>query len=67
MADLRPDRRSPPGTPRWVCVSGIIALILVLLLVVLLLVGGGGHGPRRHAGPLGGIALGMQRPAMPMP
>ncbi len=67
MADLRPERGSPPGTPRWVYMSGIIALILVLLLVVLLLGGGGDHGPRRHAAPLGVIALGVQRPAMPMP
>ena len=40
----------PPRTPRWVKVSGAIALVLVLLLVALLLVGGGNHGPGRHAG-----------------
>lgn len=36
------------GTPRWVIVFGIIALIVVVLFVVLLLAGGGGHGPSRH-------------------
>ncbi len=37
------------GTPRWVKVSGIIALVLVLLFVVVMLTGlGGNHGPRRH-------------------
>ncbi len=40
--------REYPGTPRWVKVSGIIALVLVLLVVVMLLFGGGNHGPGRH-------------------
>lgn len=45
-----PDRDSTTGTPRWVKVSAILALVLVLLLVVVLLFGGGpgGHGPARH-------------------
>ena len=34
-----PDRRSAPGTPRWVKVFGVIALVLVLLFVVLHLTG----------------------------
>jgi hypothetical protein len=37
------------GTPRWVKVFGIIALILVVLIVVMLIAGRGGHGPGRHA------------------
>jgi hypothetical protein len=38
------------GTPRWVKVLGIIALVVALLVVVMLLIGGGGgHGPGRHA------------------
>ncbi len=37
------------GTPRWVKVFGVVALILALLFVVSLLVGGG-HGPGRHKG-----------------
>ena len=34
-----------PGTPRWVKVFGIIAIVLVLLIVIMLL---SGHGPGRH-------------------
>ena len=34
-----------PGTPRWVKVFGIIAIVVVLLVVVMLLTG---HGPGRH-------------------
>jgi hypothetical protein len=43
-----PDRESTTGTPRWVKVFGIIALVLVLLFVILLVTGGGSHGPGRH-------------------
>jgi hypothetical protein len=52
-----PDRESLTGTPRWVKVFGIIALVVVLVVVVLLLTrGSGGHGPSRHAsGGLGHI------------
>lgn len=44
------DRASTTGTPRWVKVSAVIALVVVVLVVVVLVVGGGpgGHGPRRH-------------------
>jgi hypothetical protein len=42
-----PDRRSTTGTPRWVKVFGIVALVLVLLFLVLLLTGN--HGPGRHS------------------
>jgi hypothetical protein len=38
------------GTPRWVKVVGMIALVVALLVVVVLLMGGGGHGPQRHGG-----------------
>jgi hypothetical protein len=41
------DPESTTGTPRWVKVSGIIALALVLLFVIVMLTGGG-HGPGRH-------------------
>ena len=37
-----------PGTPRWVKVSGIVALSLILLVVVVMVLGGGAHGPMRH-------------------
>ena len=45
-----PDRDSPPRTPRWVKVFGIIALVIVLLFLILMLTRGpsGGHGPGRH-------------------
>jgi len=45
-ADLPPY----PGTPRWVKVFGIIAIVVVLLFIILLLAGGGRHGPGRHTG-----------------
>jgi hypothetical protein len=38
------------GTPRWVKVFGIIALVLVALVVVMIVAGRGGHGPGRHTG-----------------
>jgi hypothetical protein len=50
-----PDRESTTGPPRWVRISGIIAVVVVLLIVILLLTSGpGGHGPSRHA-PSGGL------------
>ena len=40
----------PIGTPRWVKVFGIIALVVVLAAGVILLTGGPSrHGPGRHA------------------
>lgn len=44
-----PDMTPYPGTPRWVRVLGIAAVVLVILLGVLLLSSGGSHGPGRHA------------------
>jgi len=44
--DLRSDRGSPPGTPHWVKVAGIIGIVLVLLIVLLHLTG---HSPGGHA------------------
>jgi hypothetical protein len=35
------------GPPRWVKVSGIIALALIVLVLIALLAGGN-HGPGRH-------------------
>ena len=46
-----PGRGSPPGTPRWVKVFGIVAIVLVVLAAVALVTGlggPGGHGPGRH-------------------
>lgn len=53
MADLPPDpasepRSAAPGTPRWVLVLGVIALILIVAFVVQAVLGGG-HGPQMHA------------------
>jgi hypothetical protein len=45
-----------PGTPRWVKVSGIVALVVVLLFVIMMLIGRGGrHGPGRHIPSGGGL------------
>ncbi len=47
-----PERTS--GTPRWVKLFGVIALVVVVLFAILLLSGrGGDHGPRRHTQPVG--------------
>ena len=44
-----PDRGSPPSTPRWVKVFGIIGIVLVLVVVIIMFTGvGGKHGPDRH-------------------
>jgi hypothetical protein len=47
MADSPPY----PGTPRWVKVFGIIAVVVVLLFVILMFTRGSGgrHGPGRHS------------------
>ena len=47
-----------PGTPRWVKVFGIIAIVLFLFVLLNVLTGGGPHGPGRHAssGEAGGHA-----------
>jgi hypothetical protein len=44
-----PPNQPAPGTPRWVKVSALVALIVLILFVVALVVGGGEHGPGRHA------------------
>lgn len=43
MADVPPY----PGMPRWVKVSGIIALAVVLLVIIIIFTGE--HGPGRHS------------------
>jgi hypothetical protein len=48
-AGAGPERGSPPKTPRWVKLFGIIALVLILVVVIGLVAGvAGPHGPRRH-------------------
>jgi hypothetical protein len=55
---VRPTADRPPGTPRWVKVSGIIVGVLVLVFVILQLTGvgpgAGGHGPGMGPGMHGG-------------
>jgi hypothetical protein len=54
------DHESSIGTPRWVKVFGIMAIVVVLLFGIMLIAGGGHHGPGRHrhtSGPPGGEAL----------
>ena len=45
---LEPAREAPPGTPRWVMVFGIIALVLILAVVVQFIFGFR-HGPGLHS------------------
>lgn len=63
---VRPDRRSihrtPPSTPRWVKVFGIIFLILVLLVIILHLTGFGFGGHGGHTPPAHVIEYGVQQP-----
>ena len=51
MADLSPipDSNGDTGTPRWVKVFGIVALVVILLFVILLFTRSS-HGPGRHLG-----------------
>ena len=56
-AGATPGAEPTAGTPRWVKVFALLALVVVLSVVVVLLTGRGGHGPRRHtpgAGTSGG-------------
>jgi hypothetical protein len=59
---VEPGRGSPPSTPRWVKVFGIIGLVLVLLIVILHLTGNsfGGHGG--HTMHSSGIEQGVKQP-----
>lgn len=65
VAARDPAHLSTTGTPRWVKVFVIIAVVLALLIVVMLLTGiGGEHGPARHvsfgSAPL--VGLEIERP-----
>ncbi len=54
--DVRRDPRSTTGTPRWVKVSVITAIVVALLVILMLSGVLGEHGPGRHtrSGGLGG-------------
>jgi hypothetical protein len=43
------ERARVPGTPRWVQVFGLVAIIIIILLVVAQLLFGVQHGPGMHA------------------
>ncbi len=61
---VRPDRKSPPSTPRWVKVSVIIFIVLALLVVIIELAGYGFGGPMmRMSTPMhmAAIAHGVQQ------
>jgi hypothetical protein len=52
-----------PGAPRWVKITGIIAIVLVLLVIATLFTGvGGPHGPGRHLPSSSVTEPGMQQP-----
>lgn len=51
-----------PGAPRWVKVSGIVAIVLVLLVIIALFTSvGGPHGPGRHMPSSGAPEPGVQQ------
>ncbi|WP_163537210.1 hypothetical protein [Gracilibacillus sp. YIM 98692] len=58
----------PPGMPRWLKVSGIIAIVFVLLFVIMHLFSGGKMGPGSHmpggasAGQIKQEVVGEQKP-----
>lgn len=60
--DVRQTEDRPSSTPRWVKVSGVIAIVLVLLVVGLALFGGGKHGPGRHMPSSNGVEQGVKQP-----
>lgn len=56
------DRKTTTNTPRWVKVSGIIAIVLVLLVVLIMIVSGGKHGPGRHLPSSTGVEQSVEQP-----
>jgi hypothetical protein len=46
MAEQPPHPQA--GMPRWVKVSGIIAIVIAVTVLIVVLVSGGEHGPGRH-------------------
>jgi cobalamin biosynthesis Mg chelatase CobN len=37
-----------PGTPRWVKVGAIVAVLVIVLVLAVMILSGGEHGPLRH-------------------
>lgn len=56
--DAGSDREPTTPAPRWVKVTGAIALVVALLVAAMLLFGGGQHGPGRHSSSAAGHSLG---------
>lgn len=56
----QPDRVSPPSTPRWVKVAGILFIVLVLLVIILHLTGYSPGGPGEHSMPMSVIKYGVR-------
>jgi hypothetical protein len=54
----RPDRASPPATPRWMKLSGLIVIVLVLLVIALHLTGYSPGGPGSHSMPMSVVEYG---------
>ena len=52
MTDPLPNNHEEPGTPRWVKISAIMAIVLVVLVVVMM---AAGHGPWRHMPGMAGM------------
>ncbi len=50
----KPERETPPKTPRWVKIFGVIGLLLVLLFVILHLTG---HSPFMHMHHMNGMKM----------
>ena len=50
-AGATPGAEPTAGTPRWVKVFALIALVVVVLVVVVTLIGGGRHRPGQHTSP----------------
>ena len=48
-AESAPSPQPAYRTPRWVIITGIVALVLILLVIIVIATGlGGEHGPGRH-------------------
>jgi hypothetical protein len=52
--DAQRSTTSYPGTPRWVKVGRIVALLMIVLVVLVMVMAGGEHGPMRHIPSAGG-------------
>jgi len=44
---------TPPGAPRWVKVSAVVAFVVLVTLILIAVLAGGDHGPGRHIGAVG--------------